>query len=143
MSSCGTGELALVFGVAHGFDFGRARAAATFKESRIRSESLRSPAALSQGRRHVTVEKSEPRAVRRTHVSHRHIRAATSPVSPPLPPAEVVLPVRIDGRCIGPWFGHRRTERSVRERVGPNSLAPTRRIRRSAHALRQGLRLQR
>jgi hypothetical protein len=39
--------------------------------------------------------------------------------------------------------GHRRTERSVRERDGPDSLAQTRHILRSARALRQGLRRQR
>src|SRR6185369_15765354 len=61
--------------------------------------------------------------------------------------------------ALGDWFRHRRTERSVRKRDGPDSLAQTRRsvrkrdgpdplaqtrrILRSARALRQGLRRQR
>ncbi len=44
---------------------------------------------------------------------------------------------------LGEWFDHRRTERSVRKRDGPDSLSATRRILRSSHALRQGLRRQR
>src|SRR5262249_41941912 len=44
---------------------------------------------------------------------------------------------------LGEGFDHRRTERSVRERDGPDSLSATRRILRSAHASRQGLRRQR
>ncbi len=44
---------------------------------------------------------------------------------------------------LGEWFDHRRTERSVRERDGPDPLAQTRGILRSAGAVRQGLRRQR
>jgi len=44
---------------------------------------------------------------------------------------------------LGEWFCHRRTARTVRERDGPDSLAPTQRILRSVRALRQGLRRQR
>ncbi len=44
---------------------------------------------------------------------------------------------------LGEWFDHRRTERSVRKRDGPDSLSATRCILRSAHALRQDLRRQR
>jgi hypothetical protein len=49
----------------------------------------------------------------------------------------------INHTSLGEWFGHRRTVRSARQRDGPDSLAPTRRILRSARALRQGLHRQR
>jgi len=57
--------------------------------------------------------------------------------------AQAAALLGIGHTSLGEWFDHRRTERSVRERDGPDSLAATRRILRSARALRQGLRRQR
>jgi hypothetical protein len=44
---------------------------------------------------------------------------------------------------LGGWFGHRRPARTVRKRDGPDSLAQTGHILRSARELQQGLRRQR